>query len=178
MQPQDASTEKQVAFMELYEPIHDRFVRFCQTRMHNSDETQDLINETILRAYENFEKLRNKDAFLHYLFGIATRIRYNQYRREKFKGAYQEEKHMYIPDMHSRPDEKADIYFLYKALEQLPEKQKEAIILFEISGFSIKEIQVIQDSKASAVKARLSRGRKKLTKILGESTYLNNNVML
>ena len=48
----------------------------------------------------------------------------------------------------------------------LPEEQKEAVILFEISGFSIKEICEIQQAGESAVKQRLKRGRQKLTEIL------------
>jgi len=64
MQPQDAILEKQAALMELYEPVHDRFVRFCQKRLQDEEEAQDLINETLLRAYENFDKLRNQEASL------------------------------------------------------------------------------------------------------------------
>ena len=48
---------------------------------------------------------------------------------------------------------------LYKALNTLPTNQKEALILFEISGFSIKEVCEIQKSSESAVKQRLKRGR-------------------
>jgi len=55
---------------------------------------------------------------------------------------------------------------LHQALSKLPEVQKEAIILYEISGFSIKEIATIQDASEPAVKQRLKRGREKLVEIL------------
>ena len=55
-----------------------------------------------------------------------------------------------------------DREWLYKALSRLPEQQREAILLFEISGFSIKEIAVLQESSESAIKQRLSRGRQQL----------------
>jgi DNA-directed RNA polymerase specialized sigma24 family protein len=55
---------------------------------------------------------------------------------------------------------------LYEALAQLPHEQRESIILFEISGFSIQEITVIQNASESAVKQRLKRGREKLMEIL------------
>ena len=51
---------------------------------------------------------------------------------------------------------------LHKALSYLPELQREALILFEITGYSIKEIMEIQKSGSSAVKQRLARGRKEL----------------
>lgn len=43
---------------------------------------------------------------------------------------------------------------------------KESIVLFEITGFSIKEIVEIQDDSVSSVKQRLRRGRERLEKIL------------
>jgi len=44
--------------------------------------------------------------------------------------------------------------------------QRESIVLFEITGFSIKEIVEIQDDSVSSVKQRLRRGRERLEKIL------------
>ena len=67
---------------------------------------------------------------------------------------------------------------LYKALEKLPELQREALILFEISGFSIKEIAGIQSSSEDAVKQRLSRGRKELLELLSEKSNTIQTVEL
>jgi len=71
----------------------------------------------------------------------------------------------------------AEIYFLYKALAMLPEEQRECLVLFEITGFSIKEIMVIQNSSESAIKQRLKRGRAKLLELLTfESTHKTTEV--
>ncbi|PIZ05301.1 MAG: RNA polymerase subunit sigma-24, partial [Flavobacteriales bacterium CG_4_10_14_0_8_um_filter_32_5] len=51
------------------------------------------------------------------------------------------------------------------------------IVLFEITGFSIKEIMEIQNSSESAVKQRLKRGREKLVELLTfESDYKTKEV--
>jgi RNA polymerase sigma-70 factor (ECF subfamily) len=55
---------------------------------------------------------------------------------------------------------------LYKCLKELDQVTSECIILFEISGFSIKEIMGIQNSSEAAVKQRLSRGRKQLLSLM------------
>jgi RNA polymerase sigma-70 factor (ECF subfamily) len=69
------------------------------------------------------------------------------------------------------------VHFLHVALAQLVDEQREAIILFEISGFSIKEIVEIQASSESAVKQRLKRGREKLVEILTyESTLKTGEI--
>jgi RNA polymerase sigma-70 factor (ECF subfamily) len=64
------------------------------------------------------------------------------------------------------PELTFDLHLLHLALDKLSEKEKEGIILFEISGFSIKEIAEIQQESESAIKTRLSRSRQKLKQIL------------
>jgi RNA polymerase sigma-70 factor (ECF subfamily) len=59
-------------------------------------------------------------------------------------------------------EEQFEIHDLYACLKELDQMTSECIILFEISGFSIKEIMGIQNSSEAAVKQRLSRGRKQL----------------
>ena len=51
---------------------------------------------------------------------------------------------------------------LYLALRTLPPKERSAITLFYLSGYSIKEIAMITETKEEAVKKQLSRGRDKL----------------
>ena len=51
---------------------------------------------------------------------------------------------------------------LYLALRTLPPKERSAITLFYLNGYSIKEIAAITDTTEGAVKQQLSRGRDKL----------------
>ena len=69
-------------------------------------------------------------------------------------------------DLGASTDTSTDVYFLHQALAQLSDEQRESIILFEISGFSIKEISKIQETSESSVKQRLRRGRIRLKEIL------------
>jgi RNA polymerase sigma-70 factor (ECF subfamily) len=55
---------------------------------------------------------------------------------------------------------------LYACLKELDQVTSECIILFEISGFSIKEIMGIQNLSEATVKQRLSRGRKQLLALM------------
>jgi RNA polymerase sigma-70 factor (ECF subfamily) len=127
---------------------------------------RDLINETLLIAFEKFETLKSSDAFLSFLFGISVRILANKNRKNKEDELKEDKVLFLIKDQHADSSKSTDIYFLHQALAQLSEDQREAIILFEITGFSIKEITEIQQVSESAVKQRLKRGREKLTEIL------------
>ena len=80
-------------------------------------------------------------------------------------------------DVNANAERDAEVFMLHKALALLPDDQRESIILFEISGFSIKEIVEVQGVSESAVKQRLKRGRAKLIEILTfESDYKSKEV--
>ena len=67
------------------------------------------------------------------------------------------------------PHSQYDILYdeLHIALSKINKKEKIAFLLFEIGGFSIEEIRIIQKEKsASAIKSRLSRTRAKLKEII------------
>lgn len=160
------SNAKQQEFLELYEPIHDRFERFCKARVYGNMEFQDLVNETLLVAFDKFDTLKSKQAFLAFLFGIGIRILSNNNRKKKENYLQSEESTHSIQDTNAHTQMDVEIHFLYLALAKLKEAQRESIILFEISGFSIKEIAELQNTSISSVKSRLKRGREKLMEIM------------
>ncbi len=173
--------EKQRAFLDLFKPVEQNLYRYARAMAESYEEAKDLAADTVLAAYEGFESLRHKEAFLSYLFTIASRIAKKKRWRKKFFGVYDEVEAYQMPDGSQKADRNVDIELLYKALGQLPAKQKEALVLFEISGFSLKEIQEMQGGSLSAVKSRITRGREKLTEMLQENkdpnlTGTNNNI--
>lgn len=163
---------KQEQFLGLYEPIHDRFERFCRARVFGDMDYRDLMNETLLVAFDKFDSLRSKEAFLSFLFGISVRIIGNHHQKRRTERFSESEAIKNISDLNANSQKDADVYFLHEAMSQLKEDQRECLILFEISGFSIKEIMEIQQSSESAVKQRLKRGREKLLEILTYESIL------
>lgn len=168
---------KQVEFLALYEPIHDRFERFCRARVYGDLDFRDVINESLLIAFSKFESLTSPQSFLAFLFGIAVRVIGNQLQKKKTERFNEKEKHYDRQDLGSSPSEDADIHFLYNAISQLVDEQREAIILFELTGFRIKEIAEIQNTSEVAVKQRLKRGREKLAEILTYDATLQKGEM-
>ena len=165
------SKKRQNEFLALYEPVHDKFERFCRARVYGEMDHQDLMNETLLKAYEKFETLRSKKAFLSFLFSISVRVLANTNRKKKETTKLDQEAFI-VSDINSQTDKNAEVFMLYKAMAELSEEQKECIILFEITGFSIKEIAEIQGASESNVKQRLRRGRLRLREILTEKVEL------
>lgn len=158
--------EKQKAFMKLYEPIHDKFERFCKARVYGQLDYKDLMHDTIVIAYNKYETIKESKAFLHFLFGIAIRILSNNSRKKSLD--YKENLHQLEFSVNEKTDVERTIELehLKIALSCLPDDQRETLLLYEIGGFSIKEISQLQQISESAVKQRLSRGRQNLMQIL------------
>lgn len=155
--------------MELYEPVHVRFEKFCKARAYGNFNFKDLMHDALVVAFERFDSLKNDGAFLHFLFGIAIRLLANENRKMSTE-RLSEHSLAYNYSMESdRSDRLVEINLLYEAISSLPDLQKESIILFEISGFSIREIAELQQSSQDAVKQRLVRGRKKLVELMTEN---------
>lgn len=165
----------QQEFLKLYEPYHEAFARFCHARAYGLVEAEDLISESVLVALEKFNSLRDKKAFLSFLFSIASNLVKKKNRRLKFSGNYSESEAFTIQDEGIDAESRLDVAILYDALNQLPKDQKEALILFEISGFSIKEVAAIQSAKESAIRQRLKRGRDKLAAIFKSDRLKNES---
>ena len=159
--------DRRERFMKLYGPIRPRLARFATAMTNDREDARDLVAETTLIAYEQFDSLRDERAFLSWLFTIASRLYRKRGIREKYHGKYDEEQVRQMPDAGTSPETSADVALLHNALEKLPAEQREAVILFEIADLPLKEISAIQRTTLSSVKSRVTRGRKKLATLLG-----------
>ncbi|HZK76185.1 MAG TPA: RNA polymerase sigma factor [Candidatus Kapabacteria bacterium] len=166
-------SDKQVRFMALLEPCLAKLSRYCHAMTKDADDRssfengRDLLSDAILLAYENFEKLRAPEAFTSYIFTTARRLYYRSARRKKFWGIFPSGAEEIADERGTSPEVKLDLEALDRALAKLPEKQREAVVLFEISGLSLVEIREIQGGSLSGVKSRIVRGREKLAVLLG-----------
>jgi RNA polymerase sigma-70 factor (ECF subfamily) len=168
--------ERQEKFMLLYEPVHERLNRYCQAQTKSYEEARDLVSETVLTAYEKFESLRNPDTFLYFLFGIARNLVLQKRRKEKLMFVFRQSRDASSFEEEAKGPAEVDNLILQKALQQLSSEQRDAIVLFELSGFSLNEIAELQRTSLSNVKQRLLRGRAKLKLILGDRESLTEKV--
>lgn len=164
---------KQEEFMKAYESCHERFIRYCSSLAFGKMDVQDLVQDVLLSAYSKYDQIKNKDELLHYLIRAARNRSISIWRKRKDLVDLKELHRQKLADQGVSPETILDIQLLYSMLNKLPQKQKEAIVLFEINGFSMKEIAVIQNSSEGATKTRISRGRNKLSELFSENPDLN-----
>lgn len=140
----------------------------------NADRADDLVQDAIMKAWakqESFELGTNMKAWL---FTILRNEFYSQMRKrgrevQDSDGAFTERLAVHPSQYGSM-----DLEDFKKALSQLPDDQREAVILIGASGFSYEEAAAICDCAVGTMKSRVSRARSRLTELLkisGEADY-------
>lgn len=171
----DTLRRKHVRFLALLEPVRTGLGQFARSLTRDRESARDLAAEAIRIAYEQFDTLRDEGKFKSWLFTTTSHLAQRANWRERNRVAYDELKAQSIPSNGTSPDIGPDIEALYDALAKLPEEMREAVVLFEISGLSLAEVCDVQRASLSAVKSRISRGRKLLAEILRVDEVSNEN---
>ena len=149
-------------FIELYEPIHNQFCRFCRAISGNAEDSEDLIQDTILNVLVSFDKIRDKLVFKSYMFSVASNLHKMKQRKLKFNVKFNDEETKPVTHYVQDQEYLTDFEIIYEKILLLPQRMGETIILFHISDLPLEEIQKIQGGSLSGVKLRLKRGREKL----------------
>ena len=85
------STELQQEFLKLYEPVHDRFARYCRSHAYGLMEAGDLVQETIIVTLQKFNSIRDKNKLLPFMMAVAGNIMRTGWRKNKFRGTFNED---------------------------------------------------------------------------------------
>ena len=130
----------------------------------NRDEADDLAQDALVKAYLACSGFRDGGKFRSWLFKIAHNT-FLSHRRSQQTPTISIDA-VPIEALPQRGSGEGASSDLYLALATLPPKERSAITLFYLNGYSIKEIAAITEASQDAVKQQLSRGRDKLRTLL------------
>ena len=161
------TVERKQQFLALLEPVYPRLSRYALAMTRNKDEAKDLVSEAVLVALENFDTIRDEAGFSGFLFRIVSRTYKRTHFRARIWTPLAATHAETILDVNAQPDRAAELAIVMAALERLPEKTKETLVLFDVADLSLEEVRVIQGGSLSGVKSRLRRGHETLKQQLG-----------
>ena len=138
-------------------PIYNFILRMISDR----DEAMDLCQDCFMKAYRELRTLKDRDRFSSWLYRIAHNTCLSRIRKDQGKIWVELD-----PDAGSNHVPAENRLAVEKALKQLPEDQREVIILKVFQGLKFEEIAAIQGAPVSTVKSRLYMGFEKLRSIL------------
>ena len=147
---------------------------FAISLTQNNDRADDLVQETLVKAWDKHESFQPGTNLKAWLFTILRNEFYSQMRKRGRE--VQDSEGLFTENLAQHPSQygSLDMQDFRKALEKLPEEQREAIILVGASGFSYEEAADICGCALGTIKSRVNRARQKLQEILdikGESDY-------
>jgi RNA polymerase sigma-70 factor (ECF subfamily) len=162
------SEESWQRLIDLLRPFHDQAAATARRLSRSAEDGDDLFQEAVIRAYQKFPSLRDESRFRPWFYSVLLSVHRNRSRRGfwrrflSLEGKDGKTIDVAGEDGTSWDDERRGAERVSKALAGLPPEQREAVVLFEMDGFSIEEIAAVQKVSMSAVKSRLSRARKRL----------------
>jgi len=152
---------------------------------------QDIAQETFYRAYRSAATYKQIAKFSTWLYTIAINLCRNELRRRKHKFYSLEEMaerdeessvRIDIKDESAQPDRDVEQKELGKlimmAIDTLPEKFKQPIVLRDVQGLSYEETGKILKLPEGTVKSRINRARQRVKEILEpyiDKTFLEEN---
>ena len=147
---------------------------FAVSLSQNADKADDLVQETLVKAWDKHESFQPGTNLKAWLFTILRNEFYSQMRKRGREVQDSEGVMTAKLAVHPSQHGQLDLKDFRMALEKLPEDQREAIILIGASGFSYVEAAEICGCAVGTIKSRVSRARTRLQEILqisGEADF-------
>ena len=143
-------------FAELVLESEKTLYRVSMSMLKNETDCEDAVQTAILSAYEKLDTLKNEEYFKTWLVRILIND-CNRQLRTKNRIISLSEYSQDVPTISN--DRDIDVKM---ALEHLPVKIRDVLVLYYMEDFSVKEISHILQIPGGTVKSRLSKGRKLL----------------
>jgi RNA polymerase sigma-70 factor (ECF subfamily) len=167
------------AFDEIARRYMSRMVNVAYQMTGDSELAQDIAQETFYRAYRSAATYKQIAKFSTWLYTIAINLCRNELRRRKHRFYSLEEMaerdeessvRIDIKDESARPDVDVEQRELGKlimmAIDTLPEKFRQPIVLRDVQGLSYEETGKILNIPEGTVKSRINRARQRVKVML------------
>jgi RNA polymerase sigma factor (sigma-70 family) len=151
------------AFAVLYERYHQPLYRYCRSMLRNDSDAQDVLQSAFALAFAALREGKRNAPLRPWLFRIAHNEAISLLRRRR--GGEQELSDSVLPLVASvadQADERARMALLVADLAQLPERQREALVMRELNGLSHADIAAVLGTSVGAAKQAIFDARSAL----------------
>ncbi len=172
-------------FEKLVMSHYQRIFNYVYMLTNDYELSKDLTQDTFVKAYISFRRLRRKDAFPVWIMRIARNLSINRMRKEKLRGirfislfTKKFEKELIdtlndpVAPLEENIETKEEETIVRKALYEIPSRMREALILREWENLSYEEIGKIMKISKKAVKSLIHRARETIKKrLVGKDVF-------
>lgn len=140
---------------------------FAVSLCGNFDRADDLVQETLLKAWQNLDKFEEGTNLRAWLFTILRNGYFSELRKRRREVEDVDGKMTASLTVPPAQQGHLDMQDFRKALNTLPADQREALVLVGAVGMSYEEAAEVAQCAVGTIKSRVNRARTKLTEILG-----------
>jgi RNA polymerase sigma-70 factor (ECF subfamily) len=139
---------------------------FAMSLSRNSATADDIVQDTIVKAWSNIDKFEPGTNLRAWLFTILRNTYYSLHRKRGREVSDGEGE--YAAQLSEKPEHDGRLAMsdFRDAFAQLPAEQREALILVGASGFSYEEAAEMCNCAVGTIKSRANRGRKRLAELM------------
>ena len=181
VQSRSVDAELSARFEREVVPLRDLLYRHAFRMSHNHADAEDLVQETVMRAYAHFDSFRSGTKLNAWLLRILTNTYINGYRQKRRRPMQYSTEHLTDQDLteanassaasalRSAEDHALDLLpdnDIKAAMQALPAQFREVVYYADVEGFRYKEIAALTNAPRGTVMSRLHRGRQQLRTLL------------
>ena len=149
-------------FVTAYQPV---VFRWALTFASDSDEAEDLTQETFIRAFRKIHQYRGEGTIEGWLYRIVRSVGVERRRvafRRRILGRSpfaRPEREVYTTDPGARVDSQTVTALIHRYFKDLPAGQREAFDLVDLQGHTAAEVGLMTGRSAGAVRVSLFKAR-------------------
>ncbi|MEM1388173.1 MAG: RNA polymerase sigma factor [Pseudomonadota bacterium] len=155
---------------------------FAVSLTRDGARADDVVQDAILKAWNNFEKFREGTNLRAWLFTIVRNTYYSELRRSRREVSDTDGAMAATLSEKPEHDGRLAMADFEKVFDKLPDEQREALVLVGASGLSYEEAAETCGVAVGTIKSRVNRARAKLTELMaiapGDSLDLTDSATL
>lgn len=140
---------------------------FARSLCGNADQADDLVQETLVKAWRSRGTFAPGSNLKAWLFTILRNTFLSERRKRKFEVHDTDGKLAMQLSVKDNQSGHMDLLDFAKAFARLPEEQREALILVGAEGFAYEDAALMCGCAVGTIKSRVNRARVKLADLLG-----------
>lgn len=139
---------------------------FALSLAGNVDRADDLVQETLVKAWHKLASYEEGTNLKAWLFTILRNAFYSDLRKHRRETPDVDGEHAMRLASHPEQHGHLDMLEMLAALDKLPEEQREAVLLVGAEGFAYEEAAEICGCAVGTIKSRVNRARNKLAELM------------
>lgn len=147
----------------LIQRLSPQLHRFFLAQFVSRRYADDLLQETWLRIHQARHTYRAGEPVLPWLYALARNVRVDHYRKARRREDREQQVEV-LPEM-AAPEPPSRGPDVQAMLRELPESQREVLVMLKVSGMSIEEVARATASSAGSVKQKAHRAYEKLRRL-------------